>query len=86
MEYVDFYEIAEYGNINWKGGFSPKEVAKNAYIYMCEFEASKLQGKLTNIMQELCKLLIDDNDTESLDWLCQIASEVYFAERRNGND
>lgn len=27
MEYGNFYDIAEYGNANWKGNFTPKEIA-----------------------------------------------------------
>lgn len=36
MEYGDFYDIAEYGNANWKGNFTPKEIACNAYDYLVE--------------------------------------------------
>ena len=25
LGYGDFYDIAEYGNANWKGGYTPKE-------------------------------------------------------------
>jgi len=27
MTYEDFYDIAEYGNANWKGCFTPREIA-----------------------------------------------------------
>lgn len=27
MTYEDFYDIAEYGNENWKGSYTPKEIA-----------------------------------------------------------
>ena len=41
MEFADFYDIAEYGNSAWKGNFSEKEVACNAYDYKVEFDTSK---------------------------------------------
>ena len=32
MDYLDFYLIAEHGNENWKGNFTPREIANNATI------------------------------------------------------
>ena len=60
MEYADFYDIAEYGNENWKGKFSPKEIAYNAYDYKVEYDYSIEQGKPTRTMVELCKLICED--------------------------
>ena len=62
MTYDDFYTIAEYGNENWKGCFSPKEVACNAYDYKAEYDYSIKQGKPTHTMIELCKLIYEDMD------------------------
>ena len=62
MEYSDFYDISEYGNENWKGYFTPREVANNAYIYKAEYDYSIEQGKTTRIMIELCKLICEDMD------------------------
>ena len=62
MIYDDFYAIAEYGNENWKGNFSPREIANNAYDYLCEYHASKIKGKPTRTMIELCKLICEDMD------------------------
>ena len=44
LEYGDFYDIAAYGNENWKGSYTPKEVAQNAYNYYSDFKASKESG------------------------------------------
>lgn len=60
MEYGNFYDIAEYGNANWKGNFTPKEIACNAYDYLVEFEESKARETVTPVIQELCKLLAED--------------------------
>ena len=60
MTRSDFLRIAEYGNENWKGSFTPEEVSENAELYYTEYNVSNEQGKATHAMEELCKLLIDD--------------------------
>lgn len=62
MTYDDFYTIAEYGNENWKGSFTPREIANNAYDYLCEYRYSIAKGKPTRTMIELCKLICEDMD------------------------
>ena len=62
MEYTDFYTIAEYGNDIWKGSFTPREIANNAYDYKTEYDYSIEQGKPTHTMIELCKLICEDID------------------------
>ena len=62
LEYIDFYTIAEYGNENWKGSFTPREIACNAYDYKAEYDYSIKQGKPTHTMVELCKLICEDMD------------------------
>ena len=62
MTYDDFYKIAEYGNENWKGSFTPREIACNAYDYKVEYDYSIEQGKPTRTMIELCKLVCEDID------------------------
>ena len=62
ITYDDFYTIAEYGNENWKGSFTPREIACNAYNYKVEYDYSIEQGKPTRTMIELCKLICEDMD------------------------
>ena len=62
LDYADFYNIAEYGNENWKGNFSQREIANNAYDYKVEYDYSIKQGKPTHTMIELCKLICEDMD------------------------
>ena len=64
MNYEDFYEIAEYLNEHWKGGFSEKEIARNAYDYFEEFNASIEQGYYTYTMQEILDMLNEDMENE----------------------
>lgn len=78
MKYADFYDIAVYGNDNWKGNFSQKEVACNAFDYWSDYEYSKVKGVVTEVIQRLIELLIDDwyNDhdenSEVEDWLWEL--------------
>lgn len=60
MTYGDFYDIAEYGNKNWKGDFSPKEIACNAYDYFSEYIISKVNDKLTSAIISLLENLDED--------------------------
>lgn len=64
MDYSQFYDIAVFGNENWKGNFTPREIADNAYTYKVEYDLSIEQGKPTRTMIELCKLIVED-----MDWL-----------------
>ena len=76
LEYEDFYNIAEYGNANWDGSYTQREIACNAYDYLVEFEASKAKEKVSPIIQELCKLLAEDGSEECKDWLYKMANEL----------
>ena len=75
MEYADFYDIAEYGNENWKGSFTPKEIACNAYDYYVEFQESKANG-LNHTIKELMELLLQDVSEETNHWLDMMESEL----------
>lgn len=68
LTFSDFYDIAVYGNQNWKGYFSHKEIAMNAYDYLCEYNISLKKKKLTNTMKTLLDLLITDNTDETKYW------------------
>lgn len=41
LDYGFWYDVAKYGNENWKGCFSEKEISENAYTYKCEYDWSK---------------------------------------------
>lgn len=36
LDYSFFYDLAKYCNDNWKGCFTEKEIAENAYEYLLE--------------------------------------------------
>lgn len=62
MDYIDFYDLATLKNDDWKGNFSAREIAQNAYDYKVEYDLSIEQGKPTTTMVELCRLLVEDMD------------------------
>lgn len=76
MEYSDFYDIAVYGNEAWKGSFSNKEVACNAYEYKMDFDYSKESGSLASTIYELLLLLDQDNSEETQEWARRIREEL----------
>ena len=76
MEFRDFYKIARYGNIAWKGSFSESETAENAHIYTSDLKWSKENDEIATSIKELYKLLITDGSEECLDWAFEIAMEL----------
>ena len=77
MTYEFFYTIAEYGNENWaRGSFTHKEVACNAYDYLCEFKSAMESETINNTIKELYKLLVEDGSETALDWAYDIATKL----------
>lgn len=60
MTYEQFYDIAEKGNKLWRGKFSSKEIAQNAYDYKAEYILSMSQGRPTSTMVNLCFQICED--------------------------
>ena len=81
MGFMDFYDIALYGNEMWKGSFTPEEVKQNAEIYYADFLWSKANDTISETIKSLVKNLADDIKAmpdleEPKQWLYQIASEL----------
>lgn len=81
LDYREFYRIADYANMNWKGGFAPIEIAENAYNYLCDFEWSKENGRVANSIKVLLANLDEDieNGEELEDvkyWTSEIRKEL----------
>lgn len=62
LDYVNFYDIAEYGNEHWKGNFSPREVADNAYNYKTDYDFSIAEESVSPTMIALCELICEDRN------------------------
>lgn len=88
LEYVDFYDIAEYGNKNWKGSYTPKEVAENAYDYYSDFQSAKCKGSLSkdNTVFQILMRLVDDGSEEALDWANKILNEINDAKAESDGE
>ena len=65
LDYGFWYDVAKYGNENWKGFFSEKEIAENAYTYKCEYDWSKANNSLSEAIKRVIELLHDDNNDEA---------------------
>ena len=76
INYEFFYNIALYANANWKGGFSNREIACNAYNYICDFQTSKETGVIAESIKYLYENLVEDNVDYTLDWAYDIAMEL----------
>lgn len=62
LGYLHFYDIAEYGNEHWKGNFSQREIADNAYNYKTDYDYAIAEEKPNTTMIELCKLICEDRN------------------------
>ena len=76
MEYLDFYDIAVYRNGECRGKFTQREIAANAYEYLCEFEDSKAKKRLNSTMLDLVDLLMQDEGDECVEWATRILTEI----------
>lgn len=77
MTYEDFYDIAVYINANVeRQRFTQREIACNAYEYLCEFEDSKAKQRLNSTMLDLVDLLMQDGDDECVEWATRILTEI----------
>ena len=72
MEYLEFYDIANYGNSHWKGSFSPREIADNAYEYKADFDWSIENGTVAQSIVSLLELLDEDGSEDAKNWASNI--------------
>lgn len=79
LDYSFFYDLAKYCNDTWKGCFTEKEIAENAYEYLVSYEDSIKDGTPNYNIQSLIHNLQDDvendPDSESSDYLIMLTSE-----------
>ena len=60
--YEFFYDLAVYANENWKGNFTPKEIAVNAYLYTCDCQCSTFEEPVGSMFTLLRNLGEDYNN------------------------
>lgn len=79
MDFGFWYDVATYGNANWKGNFTPKEIAESTYEYLCEWEATLSECEVTPNIDNLMHQLHEDycnGSTEALELLESIIKEL----------
>lgn len=60
MTYSEFYRISDYANVAWKGNFTPREIAENAFYLFRDFEWSKANGIVAHSISTLLENLDED--------------------------
>lgn len=68
MTYLNFYDLRTYVNEAWRGKFSEREIAEQAYEDMLVYNMSLECRKLTPCMKGLCECLEEDGSEECLHW------------------
>ena len=95
MKYQDFFEIARYGNENWKGYYTEEEVIQNAKNYQENYDWSKANGQVDDYTTMfLLNNLAEDwanGNYEVAKWLREMITELKLTESdfknyENAND
>ena len=68
MDFEDFYDLATYANENWKGGFSYKETALNAYEYKYDYDFALDVKANSTVIDSLLEQLDEDGTDEAKEW------------------
>lgn len=81
LKYQDFLNIAEYGNENWKGNYSPEEIRQNADNYFSDYQWSLkneiVTGTITFLLFNLLQDWNDGNDNDNIvSWISQLINDL----------
>lgn len=76
LDYGFWYDVAKYGNENWKAYLSEKEVADAAYTYKCEYDWSKANGSLSGVIGTVLEALHDDNNDDANYFIDEIENDM----------
>ena len=75
LDFGFWYDVATYANIAWKGSFTKKEVAQNAYDYTRWWDWSVQSLELTYNISKLVELLTEDGSEEASEFVEEIQKE-----------
>ena len=83
MSFEDFYELAKYANVAWKGSFTEDEIKENADIYYSDYMWSLMNNTVSESIKTLCELLEEDIECdpdleEPREWLQKIKADLKF--------
>lgn len=84
MDFEAFYDLVVYGNDNWKGGMSGKELAMNAFELYNDYQYSvenktlstNLVNLVGNLLDDACNEYEEVADTEEMQWVRKIIESV----------
>lgn len=81
MTYEDFYDLTVYLNDSRKGCLTPKEIAINAYNYLCDMRYTKENCKFAQSTKFLLKELMvdvleDPNNEDAAYYLHELKKEI----------
>lgn len=79
MGYGFWYDVAEYGNEAWKGNFTAREIAENAYDYKREWDATLSEHKVSKGLDDLLHILHEDycnGSTKAIEMLDHIVDKL----------
>lgn len=87
MKYQDFFEIARYGNENWKGYYTEEEVIQNAKNYQENYDWSKANGQVDDyttifLLNNLAEDWANGN-YEVAKWLREMITELEMRDIAN---
>nr|DAH71518.1 MAG TPA: hypothetical protein [Caudoviricetes sp.] len=76
ITFEDCYDMAVYANENWKGNFTAKEIAENAYNYLCDIQEAKEKNEPNRTVTSLLNNMDEDDTTESNYYAMMIRREM----------
>lgn len=68
--------VADYGNYNWNGHFSDREIRENAELYFEDWKYSIKQKELSDTIRTLIRNLTEDVE-ENVDEAKEFLIEIY---------
>lgn len=81
MDFGFWYDVAVYGNANWKGDFTAKEIATNAYDYLWDWEYTLKESEVAPGLDTLMHQLHEDycnGSKEAINLLETIVDELKY--------
>lgn len=87
MKYQDFFELARYGNENWKGYYTEEEIIQNAKDYYANYEWSKANKEIDEyttmfLLEKLAEDWVNGN-SEPTKWLREMITELEMRDIAN---
>lgn len=83
LEFVNFYDLAEYVNEINRGKFTPREIANYAHIYWQDYVYSLRHGRTAHSTMWLQERLAEMDEDNSLKWIGVVLQNDLEKSREN---